>query len=54
MVNSFKGNTITEADTKKKINGLNEIKKVETKGKKLIESQKKITKFVWWFIKNNF
>ena len=42
MVNSFKGNTITEADTKKKINGLNEIKKVETKGKKLIESQKKL------------
>ena len=42
MINSVKGNTISEADTKKKINELNEIKKVETKGKRLIESQKKL------------
>ena len=39
MINS---NTISEADAKKKINELNEIKKVEIKGKRLIESQKKL------------
>ena len=49
MINCIKGNTISEADTKKKINKLNEIKKVETNSKRLIESQKKITKFVWWY-----
>ena len=42
MINSIKGNTISEADTKKKINELNEIKKVETYGKRLIENQKKL------------
>ena len=42
MINSIKGNTISEADAKKKINELNEIKKVEIKGKRLIESQKKL------------
>ena len=42
MINSIKGNTISEADTKKKINELNEIKKVEIKGKRLIENQKKL------------
>ena len=42
MINSVKGNTISEADTKKKINELNEIKKVETNGKRLIESQRKL------------
>ena len=42
LINSIKSNTISEADTKKKINELNEIKKVETNGKRLIESQKKI------------
>ena len=42
LINSIKGNTISEADTKKKINELNEIKKVETNGKRLIESQKKL------------
>ena len=42
MTNSIKGNTISEADAKKKINELNEIKKVETNGKRLIESQKKL------------
>ena len=42
MINSIKGNTISEADTKKKITELNEIKKTETNGKRLIESQKKL------------
>ena len=42
LVNSIKGNNISEADAKKKINKLNEIKKVETNGKRLIESQKKL------------
>ena len=40
LINSIKGNTISGADTKKKINELNEIKKVETNGKRLIESKK--------------
>ena len=42
MINNIKNNTISEADTKKKINELNEIKKVEIKGKRLIENQKKL------------
>ena len=42
MINSIKGNTISEADTKKKLNELNEIKKVEIKGKRLIDSQKNL------------
>ena len=42
MINSIKGNTISEADAKKKINELNEIKEVETNGKRLIENQKKL------------
>ena len=42
LINSIKGNTISEADTKKKINELNEIKKVETNGNRLIESQTKL------------
>ena len=42
LINSIKGNTISEADTKKKINELNEIKKVETNSKRLIGSQKKL------------
>ena len=42
LINNIKSNTISEADTKKKINELNEIKKVETKGKRLIENQKKL------------
>ena len=32
LINNIKNNTISEADTKKKINELNEIKNVETKG----------------------
>ena len=54
MINSIKNNTISEADAKNKINELNEIKKVEISGKRLIENRKKISKFVWWFIKNDF
>ena len=46
LINGIKGNTISEADTKKKINELNKIKKVEIKGKRLIENKKKITKVV--------
>ena len=42
MINSIKSNTISEADTKKKMNELHEIKKVEIKGKRLIESQKNL------------
>ena len=40
LINNIKNNTISEANPKKKINELNEIKKVETKGKGLIDGQK--------------
>ena len=40
LMNNIKNNTISEADTKKKINELNKIKEVETKGRRLIDSQK--------------
>ena len=33
LINNIKNNTISEADTKKKINKLNEIKKAEIKRK---------------------
>ena len=46
LINSIKSNTISEGDTKKKINELNAIKKVVIKDKRLIESPKKIYKFV--------
>ena len=39
LINNIKSNTISEANAKKKINELNEIKNVETKGKRLINSQ---------------
>ena len=42
LINNIKSITISGADTKKKINELNEIKKVVTKGKRLIKSQKKL------------
>ena len=42
MINNIKNNTISEADTKKKINELNEIKNVETKGRRLIKNQEKL------------
>ena len=44
LINNIKNNTISEADTKKKINELNKIKNVETKGKRLIDSQKPLLK----------
>ena len=44
MINNIKNNTVSEADTKKKINKLNEIKKVETIDKRLIDSQKILLK----------
>ena len=40
LINNIKNNTISEANTQIKINELNKIKKVETKGKRLINSQK--------------
>ena len=40
MINNIKNNTISETDTKKKINELNEIKKAEIKDKRLINGQK--------------
>ena len=46
MINGIKGNRISEADTKKKINELNEIKKLEIKGKRLIENPEKLLS---WF-----
>ena len=42
LINSIKRNTISEADTKKKLNELNEIMKVEIKGKRLINSHKNL------------
>ena len=40
LIINVKNNTISEADTKKKINELNEMKKVETKNKRVIKGQK--------------
>ena len=40
LINNIKSNTISKANTKKKINELSETKKVETKGKRLTDSQK--------------
>ena len=40
LINNIKNNTISESETKKKINELNEIKKLETKGRQLIKSEK--------------
>ena len=42
LINNIKNNAINEAATKVKINELNKIKKVETKGKRLIKSQEKL------------
>ena len=42
MINNIKNNTISEANAKKKINELKELKNVETKGKRLIKSQEKL------------
>ena len=40
LIINIKNNTISEADTKKKINELNKIKKTKTKNKRLINGQK--------------
>ena len=40
MTNNIKGNTISEANAKKKINKLNKTKEVEIKGRPLVDSQK--------------
>ena len=42
MINNIKNNTVSEADIKKKINDQNKIKNVETKGKRLTNSQEKL------------
>ena len=42
LINNIKNDTISEADIKKRINKLNQIKKVEIKGKRLIKSQEKL------------
>ena len=42
MIKTIKGNTISEAVTKKKLNELNKIKKVKIKRKRLINSQKNL------------
>ena len=38
LINNIKNNTISEANAQKKTNEFNKIKKVETKGKRLIDS----------------
>ena len=40
MINNIKNNTISEALAKQKLDALNEIRKVETKNKRLINGQK--------------
>ena len=40
MINNIKNNTISEAFAKQKLDALNEIRKVETKNKRLINRQK--------------
>ena len=42
LINNIKNNAISESDTKKKINELNDMKNLETEGKQLIKSQKKL------------
>ena len=54
MINSIKSNTICETTVKKKLNELNKIKKVEIKGKRLIDSQKKIPSFFDSLLKTIF
>ena len=52
LVNDIKNNTISEALAKQKLNALNEIKKAETKNKRLINGQ--IILLIWWFNRSNF
>ena len=40
MINNIKNNTISEALAKQKLDALNEIRKAETKNKRLINGQK--------------
>ena len=40
LINNIKNNTISEALAKQKLDALNEIRKVETKNKRLINGQK--------------
>ena len=40
MINNIKNNTISKTDAKQKLNALDEIRKVETKNKRLFSSQK--------------
>ena len=54
LINNIKNYTISEAKAKKIINELNKIKKVETKGKRLINSQKTLLSFFFLLFKNNF
>ena len=42
LINNIKNNTISETNAKKKINELNKIKNIETKGKRLIKIQEKL------------
>ena len=46
MVNNIKNNTISEALTKQKLNALDEIRKVETNNKRLINRQKIVLSLV--------
>ena len=50
LVNSINNNTISEAHAKQKLDALNEIRKAETKNKRLINGQKILllntTKFI--------
>ena len=42
MINNIKNNTISEADAKKRVNELKEIRKTEIKNKRLINGQKRL------------
>ena len=42
MINNIKNDTIGEAHAKQKLNAINEIKKAEIKGERLISGQKKL------------
>ena len=46
LINNTKNNTISEALAKQKLNALNEIKKAETKKKRLINWTKNTAKFI--------
>ena len=41
LINNIKSNTISEVNAKKKIKELNKIKEVETKGRRLTDSQRR-------------